>query len=265
MEAGKKTILKSYSLHIILLWLQALLITTACSTSPSDPALREAEAIVDMQPRRVIEILDSLRNVSLPTADRALGNFLTVKAADKAYITHTSDSLILAVIDYERSHPRTGRYAEALYYGGRVYSDLGDYPTALSYFHSALNQLDAKSADPALRGHVLSQTGRLLNTLRLYDEAIPYVDKVIEIDSMLGDSVNLFYDRQLLGAIYLRAKKYEDARRCFGSAITVIDNRPDSARIRMYLAETSFREGNINEAVSLISGLPDEVELHPKS
>ena len=61
-----------------------------------------------------------------------------MKIADKNYVTHTSDSLILRVIDHEESHKGDGRYAEALYYGGRVYSDLGDYPTSLKYFQQSL-------------------------------------------------------------------------------------------------------------------------------
>lgn len=47
---------------------------------------------------------------------------------------HTSDSLILDVIDYYSSNDDRNLYPEVLYYGGRVYSDLGDYPTSLSYF-----------------------------------------------------------------------------------------------------------------------------------
>ena len=50
-----------------------------------------------------------------------------------------------------------------------------------------------------LRANVLSQTGRLLNTLRLYERAIPYIEESIRVDSVLNDSLGLMFDTQLLG------------------------------------------------------------------
>ena len=62
-----------------------------------------------------------------------------IKAADKAYIAHASDTGILRVVDYYRAHPDSTLYAESLYYAGRVYSDLGDSPTALKYFQTSVS------------------------------------------------------------------------------------------------------------------------------
>jgi len=85
---------------------------------------------------------DSIDRSSLGEADRNLRDLLAIKAADKAYVKHTADSTILRVVDYYDRHQSTVRYPEALYYAGRVYSDLGDYPTALKYFQDALDEVE---------------------------------------------------------------------------------------------------------------------------
>lgn len=79
-------------------------------------------------------MLDSIKYDGLSDHDRHFFDFLSIKANDKAYVRHESDSLILDVIDYYSSHNKDNIYPEALYYGGRVFSDLGDLPTALRYF-----------------------------------------------------------------------------------------------------------------------------------
>ncbi|MDE7441206.1 MAG: tetratricopeptide repeat protein, partial [Muribaculaceae bacterium] len=91
------------------------------------------------------------------------------------YITHTSDSLYLTVKDYFSDHHRKEMLPEVLYYGGRVYSDMGVYPVALQYFRDALALMGRSRADMNLRQRALSQTGRLLSALDLHGDALPYV------------------------------------------------------------------------------------------
>ena len=145
-----------------LLWL-----LTCCTGHETDERLVRIAAEVSASPNEALATLDSIDPRSLPDADRHFYDFLTVKASDKAYITHESDSLILSVVEYYSTQSKDTVYPEALYYGGRVYSDLGDYPTALDYFQKALDCLDAGKDNIDLRIRVLSQTGRLLKSLRL--------------------------------------------------------------------------------------------------
>ena len=71
-----------------------------------------------------------------------------------------------------------------------------------------------------LRSTVLSQTGSLLESLRLFNEAIPYIKSSLDISPpRLGDSVNAIYDLQLLGALYLRAEQFEEAEKYLGESI----------------------------------------------
>jgi tetratricopeptide (TPR) repeat protein len=236
------------------------LIFVCCSNPRADERLRRVDRLASDSPR---EALDSLKNINydlLTDADKHFYDFLSVKTADKAYIPHISDSLILSVIDYESTHKWSGRYAESLYYGGRVYSDLGDYPTALKYFQDALSELTPES-DIRLRGSVMSQIGRLLNKLRLYDEAIPYLEKTLHIDSIENDKFNLVYDNQLIGSIYLHSKKPDKAIGYFRDAMDAASalSSEDRSNMTVYVAACELESGDLDSALALIRDAVDSV------
>ncbi|MDY2916896.1 MAG: amino acid ABC transporter permease, partial [Muribaculaceae bacterium] len=90
-----------------------------CGGGTHDARLTAINDSTTVNPERAVAALDTIDVATLSDRDRHYYDLLTVKARDKAYITHTSDSLILSVIDYYRS--RDSRHLpEALYYGGRV-------------------------------------------------------------------------------------------------------------------------------------------------
>lgn len=149
-----------------LLLLILSLFTICCTEKTSDIRLSKIENLSYELPKEAWDSLGAINYDILSDDDKHYYDFLSVKVADKNYITHSSDSLILKVIDFESKHQKYGRYPESLYYGGRVYSDLGDYPTALRYFQDALSITPLES-NLNLRGCILSQIGRLLNRLRL--------------------------------------------------------------------------------------------------
>ncbi|MDE6768580.1 MAG: tetratricopeptide repeat protein [Muribaculaceae bacterium] len=232
----------------------------SCSERRHDRRLSEIAAIVSDHPEEALQRLDSIDASQLSTADRHFYDFLTIKGSDKAYIPHTSDSLILDVIEYYSTHNKE-LHPEALYYGARVYSDLGDYPTALKYFQKALDHLPSDTKDIDLKCRILSQTGRLLNTLRLYQEAIPYVESTLELNRQQNDTINIIYELQLLGEIYLRAEIYDKAEKYFREALALGNNSPKehNARTRMYLAQIKYKTGQLDSAVYLIRNTPIQV------
>ncbi len=226
-----------------------------------NPELLAIDELAEADPQAALARLDSIAATDLSDSDRHYYDLLTIKARDKAYVIHTSDSLIRDVLDYYESHDRDLR-AEAFYYGGRVYNDLGDYPTALNYFHDALDLLPEDTDDLHLRSRVLSQTGRLLNSLRLYDEAIPYINQVIHINKLRCDTINYANNLQLLGCIYLRANKFEEAKLYLNKSLTVCKTLRASfiARVNMYLAEVYRKQENTDSALILIRSSIDHVE-----
>ncbi len=200
-------LLKLPSLGI--LFALALLLLPSCGDRSESARLRGIAEAIGVKPDSALAMLNEVDTLTLNAADLHYFKLLSIKAADKAYLTHTSDSLIRQVIAYHEENPDT-LLPEVYYYGGRVYSDLGDAPQALDYYQRALDLTDGDSAALNLRGNILSNMGQLMNRVYLYDQAIAHLKESAEIDSILGDLSGLHYDAQLLGHIYLN-KEQEDS------------------------------------------------------
>lgn len=203
--------------HLYLLFL--LLSLYGCANKPGDdPRLSRVEELASVSPHQALDSLSAISYKQLSDADQQYYEFLRIKTTDKAFICHRSDSLILKVIENEENHRNRGRYPEALYYGGRVYHDLGDFPTALNYYQNALDLISEDETQIPLKGRVLSQIGGVLESLRLYDQAIPYVEEVIRLDSIQKDSLNLMYAFELSGSINIHAKNFDAAEQLYNKA-----------------------------------------------
>lgn len=227
-----------------------------CSRQP-DERLCHVASIISRTPKEALASLDSINRKNLGRTDQHFYDFLTIKGRDKAYIKHTGDSLYLSVLDYYSKHRVDTLYPEVLYYGGRVYSDLGDYPTALQYFQKSLDLLPEDTKQLELRTRALTQTGVLLTELRLYDKAIPYLEKAIKIDSLINDSLGLMFDKQLLGSINLKLKDYNTAENKFKQARSIATriSPVDIAQLDVYLAAVKSRTNKHDSAIKLISSI----------
>lgn len=251
-------------MHIRFAIIALLTLLAACTPRPTDQRLFRAEAMAEESPTAALAALDSLDAIvaaQLPEADRRYYEFLSVKIADKAYRPHTSDTTILHVIDYESRHTSLGRYPEALYYGGRVYSDLGDFPTALRYYQDALDHLPTDPSTLNLRANIISQYGGLLDDLRLYKTAIPFIKETISIDRLLSDSINEIHDLRSLGGIYIHLGENDSAEVCLREALAKSHLMPPSfkAKSSLYLAAVKFYKGEIDSARMYIHGTVEKV------
>lgn len=227
---------------------------SCCTDNDIDNRLERVESVSKENPEAALDSLINIPYGSLDEADRHLYDFLKIKLSDKAYIQHTSDSLILDVIDYESRNSNLDRYVEALYYGGRVYSDLGDYPTSMHYFQKAIETLPSNTHNYELSSKLESQYGRLLNSLRLYDEAIPHLIKSVKQDRILKDTINEVYDLQLLGAVEIHAHEYKSAEKIIREAIAASKNLAPyhMARSSMYMAAIKNKIGQNDSALLYI-------------
>ena len=241
-----------------ILGLLAIILIVGCSSPMPNPILAGLEEMADTNPENALDSLYSISKEELSVADRVYYDFLSVKLADKAIINHTSDSIILPVINYYLSHGPKGRYAEALYYGGRVYHDIGDFPSAIKYYGEALSSLGQDDKSLLIKSKIAAQMAGLLNSMRLFDEARRYIDMSIEIDKELNDIVNLIYDLEVLGFNYINVKNYDEAEKTFRRAIRIADRKaPLEAMIdSVYLASIKIYKMEHDSAVCLIKGIP---------
>lgn len=199
-------------------------------------------------------MLDSIDKSKLSESDRHRYDLLSIKSRDKAYVRHTSDSLVMEVIDYYSKHQNSGIYPEALYYGGRVYSDIGDLPTALYYFQIAIDNTPKDEKYLKFKSVLLSQVGRLLEELRLYNQAIPYIQEAINISRQLNDSVGIFYDELQLISHYINIDSIGSARNCINEALRFSNPLPneDKALLEIKKALLLLHEGKTASALSAI-------------
>lgn len=257
--------------HRILLSIIAIFSLACCTKHSPDERLAHIYSEISQSPTQAIKTaiaaLDSINPEELSEPDRHFYDFLSIKANDKAYVLHRSDSLYLDVERYYSSHDDMNLYPEVLYYGGRVYSDLGDKPTALDYFQRSIELVKAKHINAPFVHSLHSQTGRLLESMRLYDEAIPYIELALQETRDRKDSVNTIHDLFLLGCTCMNNANYTLAMKHFNEAHSLSSLLPDSAlrihfqaKAQMYKASTYLLVGKTDTAVILIKDIPYKVK-----
>ena len=124
-----------------------LLAVCSCQHRQSyPPQFLVADSLASVQPDSAIALLESLKAESLQwdKATQMYYSLLTIKAQDKAYISQTSDSLMLSVLHYYEHGGDKRLLPEAYYYMGSTYRDLGDAPRALEYYQKALEVINTK-------------------------------------------------------------------------------------------------------------------------
>ena len=255
---------RAYLIFIIILWSISVLTLSSLTgcTPKEDPRLERVDRLSEKAPRLARAALDSIEPESLAMPDRHLHDLLDIKIKDKSFIKHTSDNLIRDVLGYYSFHKTSPRYPEALYYAGRVYSDIGDGKRALKYFQPAVDILSENGDNSPLLGNAIAQVGNLLTRLGLYDQAVPYVSKSIVIDSISCDTLNWIRDKRLLGSIYMRSKKYDEATSSFKSALSLANtfDANEMRIIKVYLAACHHKNNEIGSAVKEIRNIPETID-----
>ena len=175
----------------------------SCGNHPYPPILQRVDTLVYSDPDSTIILLEQLKGeITLePETTQMYYQLLTIKAKDKAYITHTSDSLIRQVLHYYENTNDKKHLPEAYYYAGRVYSDLGDAPQALDYYQKAAERLEG-STDYQLLKVVYSQMGELFLFQDVYEEAMEAYRKAYQYAAMIKDNRGMIINLRNIGTTF---------------------------------------------------------------
>ena len=203
------------SLPVLFAALCVLLCLSGCRPKPYPSLLLAADSLASVLPDSACALLASY---AADTADEPLYvrmyyRLLCIKAKDKAYIVHTSDSAILPVVAYYEHHKRLPHLPEAYYYAGRVYSDLGDAPQALAYFQRALDAMreDKDRVNMTVKKLVISQMGTLFKRQNLAPEALDAYRQSLQCSELMGDSVGMIYSNRDIGHTFVLLDQRDSA------------------------------------------------------
>jgi len=185
-----------------------------------------------------------------PQAVQMYYRLLCIKAKDKAYITHTSDSAILPVVEYYEQEGDKKHLPEAYYYAGRVYRDLGDAPQALDYFEKALDAMQ-KNENLKVKSKVYAQMGTLFSYQNLYVEAIEACKQSLQCKLISNDSIGMIFSYRDIAGNYLQQGQQDSALHYYKIAykLSLLLRQKDLGNgIQSQLANLYIEKGNYEEA-----------------
>lgn len=230
-----------------------MLILAGCKSR--DERLMRVGNLASDSPKKAKEILVSIDRNALNEPDKYFYDLMSIKVADKMFITHTSDSLITEVLDYYGDDKKSEEYLESLYYTGRVYNDLGDYPTAMRFYQEVID-LTAETSGSLMevRGNAISQLIGIYGQLKLFKTRIPYIKELIKIDNHTKDTTNLIEDYRLLAFSYLADNDLKNAKSNINNAKLFLSKEDKSieSSLNIYTAIINYREGNSEKAWNII-------------
>ena len=208
-----------------------------------DQQLSKADSIMDIaddSAQIAIKMLDALKPEwsKFTKAQRMRYDLLYHKAMNKAYIDFTSDSTMLAVVDYYEHHGTANDKMLAYYILGCVYRDMHEAPMALEYYNKATEQADtaAQDCDYATLCRVYSQMGVLFSKQYLPYQELFSFEKATHYAYKAHDTLNAiryYYNKT--------------------GAYTYLDNE-DSAIIVNTRAAELFRKHGYDRAADIAFG-----------
>lgn len=241
---------------VLLPIIASLLLICSCHRRPVyPPQFLVVDSLASVQPDSAIALLEALKADS-PQWDKATQMYhklLTVKAHDKAFITHTSDSLMLSVLNYYEHGGDKRLLPEAYYYMGSTYRDMNDAPRALEYYQKALEVLQ-EGASP-LRRYVNNQMGWLFYRQKLYDEALSHYQQSYTNDSIMEDKAEMASDLRNAGYIFRCKDNFEAALDTYYQAKEILADLNDTTvldEVDTQIASLLLALGNNDEAKRFI-------------
>ena len=233
----------------------------ACSRAGEHEALfRQVESVVSDHPDSAMVLLQRIEEPErLDSADWARWALLTTQARDKAFIRHTTDSVINRVADYYQRFGDNHQKALAYYYVGRVNSDLGQLKRATDAYLRA-SDYSAKTDDHNLTSRILTQMGLRFAYQGMAHEAERAFRKALEIAMQTNDSTQMAYGAVYLARVSGLRADWTQAENYYLESIAIAEKIGHSNVLKLgiqELASVYTDEGKLDEALTLAKRLPE--------
>lgn len=175
------------------------------------PLFQEAECLMSTAPDSAYLLLKSAEpTANFSKAHRAEWNLLITQAMDKAYMEHTTDSLIRQATTYYEKHKNPDRLILSYYYMGRVLQELGDAPGAQEYYLKAL-EIEPEKTDYNLLGLINNHIGGLYTRQKVYDKALLYLQEAAVYMGKAGNQRGESFAFRDAGRVYHQLDEMDQA------------------------------------------------------
>ena len=248
------------------------ILCVSCKRMPQYPTeLLRIDSLCYSNPDSALIQLESLA-YKMPESEESVRNYfqlLMVKAHDKAYHKHTTASGILSVLPYYEKKGDPRLLPEAYYYAGRVMRDLGDAPQALDYFQKGLEAIQSQDKQQipdneicntnTLKFVIYLQTGYLLNSQQLHDEAIESFKLAYSVSELMSDTAMMIVVLGDLGQAYEAEGNDEEALNYFVNAEQLANSTGDKKNLSSILCHEALvltqlgRDHEAQNKLSLVS------------
>src|SRR5574344_656644 len=241
----------SFSRSVILLAILLLPVFTCCSKRISK-TMDVAEYCMTDRPDSSLALLETIIDGDIRLkANKARYALLYSQALDKNYIDLTDDSLINIAVDYYYDKKNVRYKFLSLYYGGRIYTNAGDYTKAIISYSDAETLVD-KLSDDYLSGLLYSQLGDIYLNVFDYDKSLSAYQKSYEYFHKAGKSEHEYYCILDIGMEYMNLYDFENGQKYINEAINrakevgdtsfVLDCQRNLAIFRMFNGEVDSVE-----------------------
>lgn len=205
---------------ILLCLLAGICLFVSCQGAKTYPeAMQQAERCIAEHPDSALVYLSSLDSLLLnePLETRMYHELLTVKAKDKLYIPHTSDSLIKQVAHFYESYGDADKLMEAYYYLGSVYRDMKDVPRAIVAFQKAAEK-GKNSLRYDILGRIYERIGTLFAYQSLYEDALEAYKKSFVYYRQQKEETGILYALRNQARIHESLRQIDSTEYYYGAA-----------------------------------------------
>ena len=224
---NKHMTMRTCAVCILICMLGALV---SCNSSHHYPSqLTTVDSLCEVRPDSAQALLQTLAKDTATMREdaRMYYKLLTIRAADKLYQPHTSDSLIRQLVNYYEHGGDPKLLPIAYYYAGSVYRDLNDAPQALDYFQKAIDTTkDSIFNDRKMAAY--SQAGGLFLKQRMYNEALDMFHKAYHSSLLLNDSLKTVHALRFIGTTYRFKLESDSAKFYYEKALHIAERYNDS-------------------------------------
>ena len=214
------------------------------------PLIRQAEYWAEACPDSAIACLDSIDASlqKLTEEERMYCHMLRIKAEDKLYIPHTSDSLINRIVRFYEQQGDDRRLAEALYYKAGVYRDCNEPSRAIRTYLSAA---EVGCEYDTLNGRIYGQLAALYAYQKAYHESMKALRQALVYNIKCDDYLGIAYSWRDMARIFDRQYSPDSAEVYYRKAYNLMKEkgftRPAYGVLSEW-ADFSYAQGRHNTA-----------------